>query len=309
MKAVDLFAGGGGSTAGAELAGARVVWAANHWGLAVDVHRANHPGAVHSCQDLQQADFSLVPDHDLLMASPSCVGHTKARGAEAKHHDAERSTAWAVVTCAEVKRPPALVVENVPEFLGWSLYPVWKRALEVLGYRLEERVLDAADFGVPQNRRRVFVLGTLDGVAAELPGGGAQGGHTPARAFLDFEGGRWSAVEKPGRAAATLARVARGREEQGSRFVMPYYGRGSGKTGRSIDRPLGTVTCVDGWAVVDGERMRMLTVDEYRAAMGFPEGYRLDTRRRSEAIRLLGNAVCPPVMKAIVEAVAKGVAA
>lgn len=50
------------------------------------------------------------------------------------------------------------------------------------------------------------------------------------------------------------------------RFVMPYNGSGSGLTGRSLARPLGTVTAADRWAVVDGDRMRMLSIRELRAA-------------------------------------------
>lgn len=80
IKASDLFAGLGGSSTGAEMAGAEVVWAGNHWPAAVEAHKANHPGAIHVCQDLHQADWSLMPRHDLMMASPCCQGHSKARG-------------------------------------------------------------------------------------------------------------------------------------------------------------------------------------------------------------------------------------
>ena len=114
MRAIDLFAGAGGFTAGATSAGAQVLWAANHWPAAVETHRENHPGVLHSCQDLTQADFGQVPDHDLLMASPACQGHAKARGVERPHHDALRSTAWAVIACVEAKRPANVIVENVP---------------------------------------------------------------------------------------------------------------------------------------------------------------------------------------------------
>jgi DNA (cytosine-5)-methyltransferase 1 len=79
-RAVDLFAGLGGFTAGATAAGARVVWAANHWPVAVQWHAVNHPETAHLCQDLHQADWTQVPDHDLLLASPACQGHTPARG-------------------------------------------------------------------------------------------------------------------------------------------------------------------------------------------------------------------------------------
>ena len=82
---------------------------------------------------------------------------------------------------------------------------------------------------------------------------------------------------------------------------MSYYGSGSGLTGRCLTRPLGTVTTVDRWAPVDGDRMRMLTADENRAAMGFPENYVLPARHR-EAVRMLGNAVCPRVTRDMINA-------
>lgn len=69
IRAIDLFAGAGGFTTGAEMAGCQVVWAANHWREAVDVHARNHPGTVHACQDLHQTDWTTVPAHDLLLAS------------------------------------------------------------------------------------------------------------------------------------------------------------------------------------------------------------------------------------------------
>ncbi len=60
MVTWDLFAGAGGSSEGARQAGARVVWAANHWPLAVEVHELNHPETAHACQDLTQADFRAL---------------------------------------------------------------------------------------------------------------------------------------------------------------------------------------------------------------------------------------------------------
>ncbi|MCY1462461.1 hypothetical protein D9M71_802360 [compost metagenome] len=59
--------------------------------------------------------------------------------------------------------------------------------------------------------------------------------HVPAASFLNFDVGRWSPIEKPGRAQATLDRVRNGRERFGDRFIMPYYGKGSGTTGRDIN--------------------------------------------------------------------------
>lgn len=99
------------------------------------------------------------------------------------------------------------------------------------------------------------------------------------------------------------ARLGRGRDEFGDRFLFPYYSNGCGKTGRSLDRPIGTIATVDGWAVADGDRMRMLTIDEYRAGMGFRSDYALPSARRP-AINLLGNAVPPPLAAHVVSEVA-----
>jgi DNA (cytosine-5)-methyltransferase 1 len=300
MRAIDLFSGAGGFSTGARMAGAEVLWAANHWPLAVEWHAANHPDALHACQDLQQADFREAPAHDLLLASPSCQGHSKARGKDKPHHDAQRATAWAVVTCAEVHRPPVVLVENVREWADWVLWPAWCAAMHALGYALAPMVVDSADHGVPQHRVRLFVVATRSRapLMLDLP----RRAHTPAANVVDFSAGRWSPVRKPGRSPRTLARIEAGRRVHGARFVAPYYGSGSGETGRSLARPLGTITTVDRWAVIDGERMRMLTADECRAAMGFPAGYRLPQRHK-EAVHLLGNAVCPPVAADLIEAI------
>ena len=300
MTAVDLFAGAGGLTEGARQAGIHVAWAANHSRAAVDTHAANHPETAHACQDLHQADWRHVPRHDLLLAAPCCQGHTRARGRNQPHHDASRSTAWAVVSCAEFHRPPVVVVENVPEFRDWLLFPAWRAAWEAMGYAMAPHLLDAADHDVPQHRRRLIIVLTRSRapLRLSLP----MRPHRPIAEVLDFGAGTWSPVERPGRAAATLARVAAGRRRHGERFVMPYYGSGSGQTGRSLARPIGTITTLARWAVVDGPRMRMLTVDETRAAMGFPPGYRLPANQRL-ANQMLGNAVPPPMARDVLAAV------
>jgi DNA (cytosine-5)-methyltransferase 1 len=300
MKVIDLFAGAGGFSTGAALAGCEVVWAANHWPDAVEWHAKNHPETQHLCQDLHQADWSQVPAHDLMLASPCCQGHSKARG-RAKgnpQHDASRSTAWAVVSAAEYHRPEAAIVENVPEFLDWQLYRPWELAMNALGYSVSPHIVDAADLGAPQNRIRMFLVLTrsqtpLKLCLPKLP-------HKPASSFVDFSAGNWQPIEKPGRAQSTLNRAKAGRAAHGDRFLMSYYT--NTKTGRSLDRPIGTITTRDRWAVVDGDKMRMLTSFECRDAMSFPSNYQLPDNHRL-AVHLLGNAVCPEPVKRIIRAV------
>lgn len=292
MKVIDLFAGLGGFSTGAEMAGMQSVWAGNHWGLACEYHKVNHPNTKVVQQDLQQADWRQVPDHDVVLASPACQGHSKARGVEKPHHDALRSTAWAVVACTEYHQPKAVVVENVPEFMQWDLFPSWCDALQRLGYAVSPHVLDAADFGVPQHRERAIIVLTRSKAPLELRL--IKRDHVAVNTVIEWDAHKWSPVNKPGRAAATLKRVAAGRKRFGDRFVAPFYGSGSGETGRSVHRPIGTLTTVDRWSVIDGDNMRILQPSENLAIMSFPADTKLPKVKR-QSMHLIGNAV-PPFM-------------
>jgi len=299
MRAIDLFAGLGGFTEAARLNNINVVWAANHWTIAVDYHKKNHPGVTHYCQDLQQANWHQVPAHDLLLASPACQGHSHAKGKERNHHDGTRATAWAVVACVEVHRPALAVVENVTSFLSWSLFPAWQSAMEALGYSVSPHTIDCADLGVPQSRERVFIVCTRSKhpIKLKLPKRTAKS----AGEIIEWGQHKWSNIIKPRRSLATLLRVAKGREAFGDRFVMPYYGSGSGKTGRCLSRPIGTITTRDRWAIVDGDKMRMFQPSECRKAMTFRDDYHLPANKRT-AVHLLGNAVPPLAASEIIHA-------
>jgi DNA (cytosine-5)-methyltransferase 1 len=122
----------------------------------------------------------------------------------------------------------------------------------------------------------------------------------PASSFVDFDAGKWQPIDKPGRATATLARVAEGRRVHGARFISSYYGNERG--GRSLHRPIGTITTRDRHAVIDGDRMRMISVQEARAAMGFPANYILPSHQRT-AMHMLGNAVVPLVARDVITAI------
>lgn len=298
MIAVDLFAGLGGFTEGATRAGARVVWAANHWQAAVEVHAANHPDTIHACQDLHQANWLDVPKHDLLLASPSCQGHSRARGKERPHHDAARSTAWAVVSCAEVHRPAVVVCENVIEWSRWLLWPAWCQAMAALGYAVSPHVVDAADYGVRQNRLRLIVVCTRSRYPFVLRA--VRREHLPAEPLIAWGRGTWRRIDAS-LATATRERIAHGRKHFGARFLISYYG--NTRTARSLSRPIGTITTKDRWAVIDGDRMRMLDVDECRAAMGFRKDYRLPAAS-TLAKHMLGNAVAPPMVTEIIKEIA-----
>lgn len=296
MRAIDLFAGAGGFSTGACAAGARVVWAANHWPFAVATHELNHPETAHECQDLRQADWTKLPSFELLLASPACQGHSQASQPKRRaYHDAMRATAWAVVDCADVTEPRALVVENVPDFLRWRLFPEWRASLIRLGYELAILDVRASHHGVPQRRDRVFIVGTKSGRAPYLHRSASEPAFGPC---IDWHDGEWRPVSRA--SAGARERIERAQRNHGPRCLTQHV---TGHPGVSLDEPIRTVTTKDQWAVVDGDRYRPLTVRETARAMGFPDDYRFpEGAGRRDRVLALGNAVPPPVARAVVAA-------
>jgi DNA (cytosine-5)-methyltransferase 1 len=299
MKAIDLFSGWGGFTLGAEQAGVRVVWAGNHWKLAVDAHAVNHPHVEHVCQDLRQADWTALPRFDVMLASPACQGHSTASQPKRRlYHDEMRATAWSVVDCADVTEPKALIVENVPAFLRWRLFDVWKAALERLGYKLTVRTLRASYLGTPQRRERLFIVGSkkraLDLHVNETLREAAFGPH------IEWSAPGWRPISQatPGAQARIRAAVAR----CGTRCLSQHV---TGHPGVPLDEPIRTITTKDQWAVVRDGMYRPLTIRETARGMGFPDAYGWPAgATRRDVITGLGNAVPPPVAKAVVAHVA-----
>ncbi len=308
MIFADLFCGWAGFSLAAELAGHKVVYAANHWPLAVEAHELNHPTAAHACQDLRQTDFSQLPDLDGLLASPACQGHSRASQPRRRaYHDALRSTAWAVISCAEAKRPRVVIVENVLDFRRWALFPAWRMALELLGYRVTELELLATCHGVPQRRRRLFIVGILDeaanGPLYARPFTYASPATSREPAFgpcVDWSAGDWRPISAA--RSGARKRIDAARKRFGERCLVQHV---TGHRGIPLSEALRTVTCQDQWAVIDGDRYRPLTVRETARAMGFPESYSWPaSATRRDAIKGLGNAVCPPVAADLIRAVA-----
>ena len=217
-----------------------------------------------------------------------------------------------VIEYARALGPRWLVLENVIYMRPWSRYGELKDRLRELGYRLEERILDASDFGVAQKRRRLFLVGDREG-QPKLMLRKRPGRRKSVKSFLDIEG-TWKTTplfnEK--RAEATLERAKRGFDALGERtsFLVVYYGSDGSGGWQPLSRPLRTITTVDRFGLVehDGEmwRMRMLQVPELKRAMGFSDDFQLPVGTRRDRVRLLGNGVCPPVMETVVRSLVSG---
>lgn len=186
----DLFAGCGGTSTGAlraiEARGAvaRLV-AVNHWPVAVATHARNHPGA-HFCMDLSVAEpEDMVPGKrlDLLVASPECTHFSRARGGKPVS-DQRRSGADWVLRWLERLDVRVLLIENVKEFMSWGdvdergrpvsqkrgrQFLAWLAKLRALGYAVDYRILNAADYGDVTTRERFFLIARKDGRPIRWP--------------------------------------------------------------------------------------------------------------------------------------------
>ena len=309
IRTLDIFCGAGGSSAGARAAGSQIVAGIDCCPIATGTYAANFPDAHVVTSRLEDVDVEALKEEigriDLLLASPECRNHTCARGA-APRDEASRATALMTVDYARCFGPRWLVLENVIHMRPWSRYRELKRSLRGLGYKLEEHVLDASHFDVPQARRRLFVVGDREAPPAlTLADNGGPG--PTARSVLD-ERGTWktSPLFTPKRAKATLARAERAFDALGDRssFLVVYYGSDGSGGWQRLDQPLRTITTVDRFGLVehDGDiwTLRMLQVPELRRAMGLGDDFDLPLGTRRDRIRLLGNGVCPPVMEAVV---------
>lgn len=287
IKAADLFCGAGGSTTGlkrvAEALGVQLdLTAVNHWQTAVETHAANHPEARHVCQSVDNIDPRKVTGGtlDLLWASPECTHHSTARGGK-PINDQSRATAWCVTRWAEALRPSYIVVENVPEFQTWGplgandrplksrkgeTFAAWMGALRSLGYAVEARVLNSADYGAATTRRRLFVVARFDGgargrgpiawpIATHAPAGtsslfGCLKSWRAAREIIDWdERGQSIFGRKKPLAENTLNRIAAGAHKFWGVELQPFL-IGMEHSGRlfEVGKPLPTITTARGGA-------------------------------------------------------------
>jgi DNA (cytosine-5)-methyltransferase 1 len=186
------------------------------------------------------------------------------------------------------------IIENTEGFLKWRLFDAWKYSLGQLGYSVSTNIVNAADLGVPQSRERVFFILTKskNPIEISLP----EYEPVTARSFIDlnFDGHNWDLVSN--KVPATQLRVANGRKKYGDVFLDASYG--SARTGRSIDKPLGTVTTVNKHYLVMGEYIRPLNVKELATAQSFSDDY-IWPKGVTDTKAMIGNAVPPAMAKEV----------
>ena len=170
FRFIDLFAGIGGIRLGFEAAGGHCVFSSEFDEDACKTYEANfheHPKG-----DITKIDAANIPDFDILLGGFPCQAFSIIGKKEGFANETCGTLFFEIERILREKRPPAFMLENVKNLQshdGGNTYRVIKSHLQSLGYTVYESVLDSLDYGIPQKRERIFIVGFLNNVRFRFP--------------------------------------------------------------------------------------------------------------------------------------------
>jgi DNA (cytosine-5)-methyltransferase 1 len=156
----SLFSGGGGADIGAIAAGFAPLWAVEYDAAIAGVYRANLGDHI-IVDDVCNVDYATLPRVDWLHASPVCTRYSVANSQRGES-DLDIVTAQATARAIESAQPRYVTIENVQQYAGSDALRLITATLDRLGYWWHAEVMNSADYGVPQTRRRLIVRASLD---------------------------------------------------------------------------------------------------------------------------------------------------
>lgn len=170
FRFIDLFAGIGGIRLGFEHVGGHCVFSSEFDKDACTTYEANF--GEHPSGDITKIDAKDIPDFDILLGGFPCQSFSIIGKKEGFANETCGTLFFDIERILKEKRPPAFMLENVRNLTahdGGNTFRTIKEHLEALGYHVYAKVLNALDYGVPQKRERIFIVGFLDDVKFEFP--------------------------------------------------------------------------------------------------------------------------------------------
>ena len=339
-KVVDLFCGIGGFSYGFEMTNKfDVVLGADIWETALNTFKENHKNT-----ELINEDLTKLPDDfwykyknkiDVVIAGPPCQGFSMI--GQRKKDDKRNSLFEEVVRVTKIIRPKIVVIENVVGLLsmttkdGKDVKILIKEEFEKLNYSIKYKVLNAADYGVPQQRKRVIFIITQKGYNVEYPTpklkeeeyvtvGEALGNVdpngdnylTPTCDFQKLMAGRKDICNHIRRKSNELVTKRMSFIPQGGNWqnIPKELGSGGGTYSNAYRRldnskPSITIKHAAKAMIIHPTEDRILTVRECARLQSFDDNFIL-TGNNSDQHQQLANAVPPLLGKAIAEEIYKG---
>ncbi len=162
MKAVDLFCGCGGLSLGFQQAGVNVLAAFDNWDDAIAIYKANfkHPVFKQDLSNIEDSIFQIIPyTPDMIIGGPPCQDYSSAGKQNEDNGRGILTISFAEIICRI--QPKWFVMENVERILKSNKLQLAKNCYKNAGYGLTSVLLNASLCGVPQNRKRFFLIGHL----------------------------------------------------------------------------------------------------------------------------------------------------
>lgn len=314
---IDLFAGMGGFRRALDAAGGRCVYSSEINPSCRETYRNNFGDVPDG--DITKVDERSIPDHDLIAGGFPCQSFSIA-GRKMGFADPRGTLFFDILRITKAKRPKALILENVKNLSrhdsGKTLETI-RTSLEEIGYQFSWEVLNAKDFGVPQNRERTIIVASL---LCKFDFGSIVKFHAPEKKIRSVLNAKPAQILEP--MDYTILPESTWKRQKSGLVFVGYRNKPSRKKGTRPDtehlsrfhKQPNRIYHADGthptlpsqesagrfW-VYDGLSVRRLSPQECLALQGFSSSHQMPTRA-SEAYRQIGNSVPPPMVNAVIKA-------
>jgi DNA (cytosine-5)-methyltransferase 1 len=300
-RAISLFSGCGGSDLALERAGFKIIWSNDIWDVACETNRTNLQGPNIVEGDIRQ--FSDFPEAELLVCCYPCQGYSQ--GGRRNPHEPVNFLYREFDRILRIVRPRAFVVENVNGMAYGENRVLLENQLyryRLAGYSVEWRVLDAMDYGVPQSRRRIFLVGIRSDIGLTYQFPKPQNGPNTRRRYRtqrDAIAGMpaWPEGEfcEEELHWYYLSRNRRRPWSQPSSCIVGHWRHVPLHPSCPPLKRIGT----DEWRFARKGKARRLSYKECAALQGFPRSFIWREGSIRERFQMIGNAVPPPLFEAV----------
>jgi DNA (cytosine-5)-methyltransferase 1 len=300
-KFIDLFAGIGGIRTPFDELGAQCVFSSEWDKYAQQTYASNYGDVPYG--DITEIDEKDIPCFDILLAGFPCQPFSNA-GHKKGFDDTRGTLFFDICRIVDHHKPKILFLENVKGFKGHNkgkTFAVVKEKLEDLGYHIHAEILNARQFGVPQNRERIYIIAFLEDVTFSFPipsGEKIKVGNILSKNGVDS---KYTISDK---LWAGHQRRKREHRARGNGFGYSLFTHDSEYTSTMSARYY-----KDGSEILinqKGKNPRKLTPREASRLQGFPNNFVIPVSD-TQAYRQFGNSVAVPVIRAIAQRICEAI--
>ncbi len=295
---IDLFAGIGGIRLGFESVGGKCVFSSEFDEDACKTYEANF--GEHPAGDITKIDANDIPDFDILLGGFPCQAFSIIGKKEGFANETCGTLFFDIERILKKKKPKAFMLENVRNLTAHdkgNTFRIITTHLEALGYRVYSKVLNALDYGVPQKRERIIIVGFIDNVEFEFPAPVALSERKTLTDILETEVDKRYYV----RDEIRLSRLERLKERDYPRPYISHENIAGSITPHPYSSALRAGASAN-YILINDERRP--TERELLRIQGFPDSYKIVVPY-GKIKKQTGNSVAIPVIKAVAQEMIK----